>query len=248
MEKGNDTFHFKQFSVKHNPNVFRINTDGCLLGALLSIHLLEQHFLINKSHRILDIGTGTGVIALMVAQHFKGYIDAIDINPVAVELAAYNFSKCDWKERLHAFHTDLSCFADNKKNIYYRIVSNPPFFSNSLKSPHQLKNQAKHNDILTLETLCKSAFQLLLPNGLFYIILPPEEAKNFIKISTSQKLYLQSIIYIKSVEYKRVFRNILIFSKFNNFNCEEKTIVIQQKNGNYTAEYKALTKDFFLNF
>jgi len=248
MNKENDIFHFKQFSVKQHPSVFRINTDGCLLGAVISKQSQTHQATNKETHRILDIGTGTGVVALMLAQNCKGQIDAIDINSKAVELASYNFLKSKWYERLHSFHADLANFTAKDKNGYHCIVSNPPFFSNSLKSPNQLRNQSKHNDILSLENLCDCTSQLLLKNGLFYIILPPKEATHFIKISKDKKLYLQLKIHVKSVIHKRVFRNILIFSKINTGNLEEKTIILQEKNGEYTREYKALIKDFFLYF
>lgn len=236
-------FHFKQFSVKQSPSVFKVNTDGCLLGAFVCQQLSAST---QTQKSMLDIGTGTGVIALMLAQCFYGEIEAIDINKSAVDLANENFKASSWSQRLKAIHTDLTSHIQPSKKKYNLIVSNPPFFSNSLQSPSELNNQAKHNDGLPLKMLLDSVQKLLAPNGDFFVILPPTELKNIEEFIQKVGLYILSKLNVAPVAHKAVHRVVLHLSNTLKNPYFEKKLVIQHANGNYTSEYVLLLKAFYL--
>ncbi len=215
----------------------KVGTDGVLLGAWSKT--LERN--------TLDIGTGTGLIALMLAQRTKvALIDAIELDKVASEEAHQNFKNSKWNNRLTVIYTSIQNYHPTKK--YEVIVSNPPFFINSTKAPNNLRNNARHTDQLPFIDLITSVKQLLSKSGIFSLILPLEEANQFILLANQNKLFLTRKCLVKPNPTKAPKRVLMEFS-FTETNTLEETLTIETENRHeYTKEYITLTKDFYLKF
>lgn len=231
------SFQFKQFSIAQENTAMKVGTDGVLLGAWSKV--LEGN--------VLDIGTGTGLIALMLAQRTKtALIDAIELDKVACEEAHQNFKTSKWNNRLTVIHTSIQNYYPTKK--YDVIVSNPPFFINSTKAPNSLRNTARHTDELPFNDLIASIKRLLNETGIFSLILPVEEANQFILLANQNGLFLTRKCLVKPNPTKAPKRVLMEFS-FTETNILEETLTIETENRHeYTKEYITLTKDFYLKF
>lgn len=233
-------FRFKQFHVNQTGCAMKINTDGVLLGALMEV---DQY----KS--ILDIGTGTGVIALMLAQRFPDtYIDAVEIDEIAAKTAGLNFANSPYANRLKV-HADSfeHFFAVNRDKQYDLIVSNPPFYINSLESPGAKKAMAKHTDTSFFEKLISAIPGHLTDNGLFVMILPIATAKLVKNIAIDEGLYPQQIINVKSYTVSEAHREILSFGR-HQATTIQKEFVIYDGLKQYAEEYRKALGDFFTIF
>ncbi len=231
-------FKFKQFDIYQDKTTMKVGTDGVLLGAWVNV---------DNSKRILDIGTGTGLIALMAAQRNEtAAITGIEIDEAAYLQATENVAISPWKNRLTIKHTSIQDFSNNNETQFDLIVSNPPFFINSTKSNNQLKNQARHTDTLSFEDLVKVVNKLLLPEGKFSVILPYEEGKIFINLAKEKGLFCTKKINVKGRDFKPVERLLLQFEKIEKA-LVEYNFVIQKsaKRHDYTDDYIALTKNFY---
>ena len=236
-----ETFHFKKFSVSHQ-NCFKVGTDAVLLGASTPVTAETQ--------RALDIGTGSGVVALMLLQRGVSSAVGIEIDAAAASEAAENVKKSIWNETIHivcADFCDLS--ATNSLGLFDLIVSNPPFFSNSLKSPDNKRNTTRHNDnSLPFETLLQNASSLLSENGRFSLILPLPEAELLRQKATSYGLFPTEIHHIFSKPHKPEYRQILVLKKQRSPQPPvEKSICIYQDDSSYSEEYKRVTGEFYVN-
>lgn len=230
-------FRFKKFEVDQQDCAMKINTDGILLGAL-SAQLSPS--------QILDIGTGTGVIALMLAQRFAGAcIDAVEIDGAAAERAGLNFANSDFSTRLQLHHTDIVAFESNKR--YDLIVSNPPYFVNDLKSREVRKGIARHADEAFFELLIRKVAGLLADNGFFWVVLPLKQAAELIRNAVLHRLFPHRIIHLHSDEQKEEFRQIICFGIGDRQVLHEKFYIYAER-GVYTEAYRQLLKDFFLAF
>jgi len=259
---GNDYFKFKEFTVYQNHSVMRVNTDGVLLGAWMR--------LLSTDKKLLDVGTGTGIIALMVAQRLeKACVGAEDKSKVAVcgidsdaascSEAKTNFEESKWTKILFTENIEFQRFAAIHKNRFDLVFSNPPYFTDSLKSPNKKKSSARHNDILSQADLIKGVTSCLKVGGRFALILPTDEAENFLKKVqflkehfSQEALYpfLQlsrkcSVFYKQHEQIKRVMMEFLYTRVPADYRDENLTI---QNEMGYTPEYKNLTKDFYLAF
>ena len=232
-----DTFTFKQFSINQNQNVHRIGTDGVLLGAWVEVE---------NTTSILDIGTGTGVIALMLAQRSKAEILAIEPDLEAFSMAGENFKASPYRERMQIVNTTLQDFASNTP--FDLIVSNPPFFENSLKSPSANRIQQRHTDTLSSAQLLENTFHLLAAEGRLAVILPVVEGNRFIHLAESMGIILQRSCAVFSKEGKPQERWLLEFSKKPCANPTAVNLYIMNAAGQWKDDYKNLTKDFYLNF
>lgn len=231
-------FRFKQFEVDQGTCAMKINTDGVLLGG-------STYF--PEARRILDVGTGTGVIALMLAQsHPHAYIDAVEIDDAAYQQADINFQKSDYAERLKVF---LGSFADLQPELAYDlIVSNPPFYTNSLHNPDTRKRLAKHTDMLFFEKLLSFVSRYLTDNGQFKLIIPAALADEEIApILSDYKLYVQDEIAISSFSKELPMRKIWGIGK-KEVPLKTTVLHIYTERGIYSADYKALLKPYFLAF
>lgn len=230
------SFHFKQFTIEQDRCAMKVGTDGVLLGAWVKV---------NGANRILDIGTGTGLIALMLAQKSNAIIDAIDIDKDAFEQAKKNTANSKWKERINIFHTSLQEFSGSSKNKYDLIVSNPPFFEGTYKAGTEARNIARHTDeTLSFDDLITGVKNLLKPGGRFCVILPFKEGNDFIEKAFLNNLFIQKLTRVKTKSEKQEKRLMFEFG-FEKTNAVEDDIVIQEADLSFTQEYIELTKAYY---
>ena len=236
----NDTFEFKKFKIKQDKCAMRVSTDAVLLGAWVSP---------NGSKSILDIGTGTGVIALMLAQKSNAAITAIDIDKDSTEQARVNVSQsifCDKVKVVHSSFQELAKACTDKFNL---IVTNPPYFIDSLKNTSDTRTTARHTDSLSFEDLINGVKKLLDQKGKFCLILPTKEALLFREMAQLKGLYLSKLLRIRTRMEKDSEKRHLMQFEFKESEFSESTLVIEaDSHRNYTNEYKELTRDYYINF
>lgn len=238
MKMANHYFNFKQFSINQEKSAFKVGTDGVILGASASVTDVK---------RILDVGSGTGLIAIMLAQRCNAQIVAIEPDYESYIQACENVSLCQWKSRINVEHTDIQSYNPGKEK-FDLIVSNPPFFSNSLKNPDPRKSYARHNDSLTSENLLNGVSKLLSEEGKFQLILPYIEGNIFIAEAQKYEFYCNSMLKIRPLPNLEVRRLVLSFSR-NKSALSERFLTIEHgKRHEFTEEYINLTKDFYLKF
>ncbi len=232
-------FKFKQFNINDDNCAMKVGTDGVLLGAWCPID--------NNPKSILDIGTGTGIIALMLAQRTNAQqIDAFDIDENSFEQATENFENSPWSDRLFCFHAGLDEFIEEPEDEYDLIVSNPPFFAEDFKSTDEGRNLARFLDAMPFEELIEAADLLLSENGVFTVIIPFKEEENFISLAAEFELYPIKITRIRGTFTTPIIRSLLAFKRFEMPVLIADEIVIEISRHNYTDDYIDLTKDFYL--
>ncbi|MBA6313496.1 tRNA1(Val) (adenine(37)-N6)-methyltransferase [Cellulophaga baltica] len=238
-------FRFKQFTVNQDKCAMKIGTDGVLLGAWASVN--------NSMHTILDIGTGTGVIALMLAQRsIADTIEAIELDGDAFEQCTDNFEASDWGDRLFCFHAGFDEFVDEyteeepeEAELYDLIVSNPPFYSEEVSSGNDARDQARQNSSLPFDELVAGVSKLLSPTGVFATIIPYKEEENFIALALENNLFPNRITQVRGTENTEIKRSLLEFSSTES-EYTPKELIIELERNVYTQEYIELTKDFYL--
>jgi len=237
----NNYFQFKQFTVYQEACAMKVCTDACIFGAYLAtmIHKLQP-----AADHILDIGAGTGLLSLMMAQQTTGSIDAIEIDEAAFTQARGNIEQSPWKEKISILNQDVLAFNPEKK--YDCIVSNPPFFEGDLKSGNQKKDAAKHDSTLTLEQLLQLIDQHLSPTGSFAVLLPYHRLNYFIEIAKATAYCLNEVLLVQHTNAHPFFRGILLFSKTES-PVNKKELAIKNKSGDYTAEFCALMQPYYLH-
>jgi tRNA1Val (adenine37-N6)-methyltransferase len=232
-------FQFKQFSVDQDRCAMKIGTDGVLLGAWTPID--------NNPFSILDIGTGTGIIALMLSQRSNAQqIDALEIDDEAYEQATDNFENSPWSDRLFCFHAGLDEFIEEPEDEYDLIVSNPPFYTDDYKSDNSQRDLARFADAMPFEDLIEAASMFLTENGIFAVIIPFKEEENFIALAEECELYPLKITRVKGTPTTEIKRSLLAFSRNKKTDFLIDELVIETARHIYTAEYIELTKDFYL--
>lgn len=219
----------------------KVCTDACVFGAYVSS---KEKDICNDETNLLDIGTGTGLLSLMIAQKVKGNIDAVEIEDKAYEQALENFINSPWQTRLSVFHTDITQFEFQKK--YNIIISNPPFFEKSLKSSHYQKNLAKHSASLPFTVLASIVFENLIHNGRFYILLPFAEFKIFENIATKNRLFLLNKMNIRQCKSPVYFRTIGVFTNTSVQTGNTESLTIKDDNEKYSQSFIDLLKDYYL--
>lgn len=235
----NSFFRFKQFTVYQEQAAMKVGTDGVLLGAWATIG--------DNVNRILDIGTGTGIVALMLAQRSIAQIDAVEIDESSAKQAKANFELSQWANRLAVHQTDFQSYSKSCVLKYDLVVSNPPYFSRSLKSPELARTLVRHTDLLPHNQLLEGVSLVLSATGSFCAVFPYTEGNVFVAIAATHGLYCNRRLNIYSIPGKPVIRVLLEFS-FSRGLMEEQDIYIHNKEGHYTEAYKNLTKDFYLAF
>lgn len=232
-------FQFKQFCVNQDQTAMKIGTDGVLLGAWTPIE--------NNPKSVLDIGTGTGIIALMLAQRSTAeQIDALEIDESAFEQAVENFENSPWGDRLFCFHAGLDEFVEEPEEEYDLIVSNPPFFSEDYRSENEQRDLARFQDAMPFEELVEAADLLLSENGIFSVIIPFNEEDRFIELCSEVELYPIKITRVKGALNTKIIRSLLAFKRYELAVLTSDELVIEISRHEYTPEYIALTKDFYL--
>ena len=243
-------FQFKKFNVVNERSAMKVNTDGVLLGAAMTISPSDR--------RLLDIGTGTGTIALMAAQRLSGIsacqqelggdpsfeVHAIDIDEPSATEAATNFKNSPWTDALRVYHTSLDDFAPLGE--YDLIFSNPPYFEDSLTAPDQRKSTARHtSDGLSYRDIFEFATMQLSQQGRVSFVLPADQEANLCRYARMCGFHLFRILRIRTVPRKAPSRIIAEFSRQRTEQPEDSILTIQNE-GQYTQEYLSLTKDFYL--
>lgn len=232
-------FQFKQFSIEQDRCAMKIGTDGVLLGAWTPIE--------NNPYNILDIGTGTGIIALMLAQRSAAQqIDALEIDEEAYEQATDNFENSPWNDRLFCFHAGLDEFVEEPEEEYDLIISNPPFYSENYKSNDDKRDLARFQDAMPFEELIEAADLLLSENGIFSVIIPFKEEENFIGTAKENELYPIKITRVKGTPSTGTKRSLLAFCRNKYAITIEDELIIEIERHSYTPQYIELTKDFYL--
>jgi len=231
-------FKFKEFEVNQAGCAMKINTDGVLLGATV---------VQNQPEYILDIGTGTGVIAMMLAQRFpEAQVDAVEIDESAANAAINNFANSKFATRSKAYLSPIADYQTTRK--YDLVVSNPPFFVNDLKNPEIRKGIARHADEEFFESLVQKVSKILSDQGSFWLILPVKQAELLVESATKYGLSLQRRIAICSDQSRPVIRHIICLSKQKTAAIASENFYIYESKGIHTSAYKELLKDFFLAF
>ncbi|MCE9538325.1 MAG: methyltransferase [Bacteroidetes bacterium] len=231
-------FVFKQFKILQDKCAMKVGTDAVLLGSWVNT---------SNAKTILDIGTGTGIIALMLAQKSDATIDAIDIDKNAFVQASENIAGCKWKERIQIHHISLQQYCTNSSK-YDLIVSNPPYFVDSSKASEESRTNARHTDQLPFSDLLNGVLNLLNPTGSFYVILPTKESQVFRDMAEEQNLFLTKLTRVITLA-DRPEKRLLMQFEFTKKTVEENFITIEKdERHSYTDEYKELTKDYYLAF
>lgn len=232
-------FQFKQFSVEQDRCAMKIGTDGVLLGAWTPID--------NNPFSIIDIGTGTGVIGLMLAQRSNAeQIDALEIDEDAYEQAVDNFENSPWSDRLFCFHAGLDEFVEEPEDEYDLIVSNPPFYTEDYKTDNEQRDLARFQDAMPFEELIEAADLLLSEHGIFAVIIPYKEEAHFLAIAEEYELYPFKITHVKGTPTTEIKRSLLAFNRKETIDFPVDELIIETERHIYTPEYIDLTKDFYL--
>ena len=233
-----DCFRFKQFEVCHGGCAMKVGTDGVLLGAWCRVYGVKS--------KVLDAGTGSGLIALMLAQRFAdAQIDAIDIDPAAINQAEENFARSPWHNRLICKQIALQDLAQSGC-LYDAIVSNPPYFINSLKNPNIQRQTARHTDTLSYEELLNASKILLQENGSLSLILPAEAEEDILTLAAKTGFFPTRLVHVYSKPGKPVKRLLIELRKRKGLPCEQSQFYIESDSSPRSDEYTALTKDFYL--
>ena len=219
----------------------KIGTDGVLLGAWCSLKY--------NTNKILDIGSGTGVISLMLAQRFNNTtIDSVEIENNAYEQSVENFERSVWADRLFCFHSTFQDFAKERKEdgeTYDLIISNPPFYTENVKNNNRARNKARSTSFLSFVELISGVSKILSNQGEFTTIIPFKEEAKFIEISKQNNLFLNKICRVKGNNNSDIKRSLLTFS-FYKKQLDENNLIIETSRHLYTDEYINLTKNFYI--
>lgn len=234
-------FKFKEFSIHQDKTAMKIGTDAVLLGAWV--------FLENEIDSILDVGSGTGIIALMLAQRsFALIIDAVEIDNDAYEQTVTNFENSNWGDRLYCYHSSFQNFADEiaeEDETYDLIISNPPFYTDEFESKNDARNKARFTTSLSFNELLKGVSKILSKKGKFAVIIPFKEEQVFVKLAKENNLFLNRVCHVKGNPSSAFKRSLLEFS-FEDKKLIKENLTIEIKRHQYTDEYINLTKDFYL--
>ena len=231
-------FQFKQFIIQQNKTAMKVGTDGVLLGSWAKIG--------SKAERILDIGTGTGLIALMMAQRSTTkVIDAVELNKAAYQQAKENFKASNWSERLSCYHASFQEFSSKIEGNYDLILSNPPFHISTQKTVLKDRSMARYSDYLPFSELLLGVAKLLTKKGSCAFIIPFSEHGNFIVLAEKNGLFPFQITHVKGNNESLIKRSLLQFSFVKN-EILTKELVIENSRHTYTKDYIKLVKEFYL--
>lgn len=234
----NKPFQFKEFSIHQNKTAMKVGTDGVLLGAW--VQTKPEYF------TVLDIGAGTGLIALMLAQKSNAeVIDAIELNDDAYEQAVENFEQSDWGDRLFCYHASLQEFVDEIEEEYDLIISNPPFYTSTYKELSEERAMARHAETLAYVELLEGTSKLLSEIGSCAFIIPFSEEENFLKTASESKLFPNRITRVKGTETSAIKRSLLQLS-FQETDIEINELVIEIERHKYTQDYIDLVQNYYL--
>lgn len=234
-------FQFKEFTIHQDKTAMKVGTDGVLLGAWCAVDDFPDS--------ILDVGSGTGLIALMLAQRTDAMtIDAVEIDEQAYEQTVENFEQSDWGDRLFCYHSSFQDFAEEmaeEEEEYDLIISNPPFYTDEFETKDAARNKARFTSSLPFQEIIVGAANLLSSAGRFAVIIPFKEEQNFVPLASESKLVLNRVCRVKGTAASEIKRSLLEFS-FQETELIAEELVIEISRHNYTEKYKELTRDFYL--
>ena len=217
----------------------KIGTDSVLLGAWCPIN--------NNPFSVLDIGAGTGILSLMIAQRSTAeQIDAIEIDENAYEQCVENFENSSWSDRLFCFHAGLDEFLEEPEDEYDLIISNPPFYSENYKTDKEQRDLARFQEAMPFEDLIEAADLLLSENGIFSVIIPFKEEEKFIDLCAEVELFPVKVTRVKGTPTTEIKRSLLAFKRYELSVLTADELIIETARHQYTEDYIALTKDFYL--
>ena len=234
----NTYFKFKKFVVQQEKCAMKVGTDGVLLGAWAQLP---------EGGKVLDLGTGTGLVALMVAQRCEAEILAVDISEEACQQATENVEASPWKDRISVLHCDVKEMGEEYKERFDCIVSNPPYFKENVKCPGKLRNTARHTDELDFSQLASSASFLLKENGSISVVLPADAAHEFIAESSAHRLLLSRQTWIHTKPGAQPKRVLMTFTKGQVSASEIIHMTIHEADHSFSEAYKSLTSEFYLD-
>ena len=229
-------FHFKHFSLYHHRSTMKVGTDAILLGRWTEVKSTDV---------VLDIGTGCGLLPLMLSQKGVAQVDAVDIDAASIEEATVNFEASRWRNQLKAICTDIADYQTDKQ--YDLIISNPPYFNRFSKCDSERKSRARHNDVtLSYESLCAMVGRLLKPDGRFALVLPVTASIEFLKVAEKSGLFLHKQMIIIPIAGKNPNRVNLELRRVSCDAVFSQMFTIREVDNHFTKEYNAFLKDFYL--
>ena len=240
----NTHFSFKEFTVNQDRCAMKVTTDACLFGAWISRSL---EALGSQQGSVLDIGTGTGILPLMIAQqHPQLQFTAVDIDQDAAEQAHENSQRSPWSNRIAVQAMDIRNYVT--LHSFDVIVSNPPFYQDELRSPNEKKNKAHHDSSLLLPALVEQIANLLIEQGLYYLMIPYKRKQELFKLLAAKNLPIEKTVLVKPTAEKDFFRVFIQGRKTNSEKMlpEEMEIVISPESGTYSTAFSSLLKDYYL--
>ena len=238
----NTWFQFKQFTIHQEKTAMKVCTDACLFGAWVAKKLEENNI---KADNILDIGCGTGLLSLLIAQKSVAKIDAVEIEKDAFEQAVENINLSNWKERIKVHHHSITNFRAPDK--YELIICNPPFYENQLNSNNDERNKAMHATTLSYVELSNTLKKNLAKNGFAAVLLPYSFVKNFEEILFTEQLFIIEKLNVAHSSSHPFFRTMLLISLVKK-DLSEYSLSIKKSDKEYSTEFKELLKDYYLHF
>lgn len=232
-----NSFRFQYFTIHQDKCAMKVGTDAVVLGSWVDP---------GNSTRILDIGTGTGILSLMLAQKSNAIIDAIDIDGNACAQAKENFRISPWFDRLHIHPFSFQEWADKRMYAYDLIISNPPYFHHASKPVESSRLHARHNESLSFTDIIEGVKKILRPRGRLILILPSIEGMEFMDLAQSAGLFCRRMIRVRTRAGKTEKRLIMEFGDQMGILRDEE-LIIQQEDGTFTEEYIQLTRDYYIN-
>lgn len=231
-------FKFKQFSINQDRCAMKIGTDGVLLGAWTSVE--------HNPFSVLDIGSGTGILSLMMAQRsYAEQIEAIEIDDDAYEQCSENFENSPWNDHLFCYHASLLEFVEEVEDAFDLIICNPPFYSEDYKTENKSRDMARFNDAMPFKHIIYAVAHLLAEDGLFSIVIPRKEEDDFVALADTIGLFPSRILHVRGNPDSEVKRSLIEFS-YTKKGVEVSELIIETDRHNYTKDYINLTKDFYL--
>lgn len=235
-----EVFQFKQFCVAHDQCAMKVGTDAVLLGAWATVD--------HQPNAVLDIGAGSGILALMIAQRSTAeLIDALEIDASAYEQCVANFEQSPWSDRLFCYHASLEEFTEEIEDKYDLIVSNPPFYTNHFDTQNDARNRARFEYAMPFNQLIASVQKLLSNVGQFCIIIPYSAEKTFRTLAQAYGLFSNNIVYVRGEKQGEIKRCLMAFS-FENRQTNFQEMYLEEGRHSYSDAYKSMTKEFYLKF